>query len=143
MSVLDYSSLERAVAQLEKSYGFLNSKEAERDPDLREQFRSAAIQAFECTYDLAVKMIRRQLEQIVPNPPELRGMAFMDLIRTAADAGLVREAPPFKVYREMRNITSHTYAPDKAEEVVGVVRDFLEDLRFLLEELRKRNRERD
>ncbi|GEM_PF-5816617 len=62
MRVLDSSSLERAAAQLEKSYGFLNSKEAARDPDLRDLFQSAAIQAFECTYDLAVKMIRRRLE---------------------------------------------------------------------------------
>ncbi len=143
MSVLGYSSLERAVAQLEKSVGFLNSREAERNSDLREQFRGAVIQAFECTYELAVKMIRRQLEQIVLNPSELREMAFMDLIRTAAEAGLVRKAPPFKVYREMRSITSHTYDPDRAEDVVGVVGDFLEDVHFLLDELRKRNREGD
>ena len=141
--ILDYSALERAAAQLEKSYGYFCSKEAEKDPDLREQFRSATIQVFEYTYELAVKMIRRQLDRIVANPSELREMSFMDLMRTAAEAGLVREAPPFKVYREMKNITSHTYDPDRAEEVVSVVPDFLKDARFLLKELRKRNREED
>ena len=88
-------------------------------------------------------MIRRQLRQIVANPAELQEMAFMDLIRTAADAGLVRNVPPFKVYRDKRNITSHTYDLEKAEEVVGVVDDFLSDVHFVLEELERRNREAD
>lgn len=143
MTTLDCSSLERAVAQLEKSYDYLHSPLGREKPDLREQFRAAAIQAFEYTYELAVKMIRRQLEQIVANPAELRQMAFMDLMRTAAEAGLIREAPPFKIYREKRNLTSHTYDVERAKEVVGVINDFLHDLRFVLEELRKRNRETD
>ncbi|MCK5798360.1 MAG: HI0074 family nucleotidyltransferase substrate-binding subunit, partial [Deltaproteobacteria bacterium] len=115
----------------------------QEDPDLREQFRGATIQAFEYTYGLATKMIHRQLGQIVANPAELREMAFLDLMRTAADAGLIRQAPPFKIYREMRNITSHTYNPERAEEVVSVVDDFLHDIRFLLEELQRRNHEVD
>jgi len=141
MTTLDTSTFERALAQLEKSYDYLHSDRAREDSDLREQFRAAAIQAFEYTYELAVKMIRRQLGQIVANPAELREMAFLDLMRTAVDAGLIREAPPFRVYREMRNMTSHTYDSERAEEVVAVIDDFMHDLRFLLEELRKRNRE--
>jgi len=143
MNTLDCSAFERAVAQLETSYDFLRSPLSDERPDLREQFRSATIQAFEYTYELAYKMIRRQLERIVASPATLRELAFMDLIRTAAEAGLVREAPPFKVYREMRNITSHTYNAERAEEVVAVVDDFLHDMRFLLDELRERNREAD
>ena len=143
MKTLDCSAFERAVAQLEKSYGFLRSPLSDDKPDLREQFRSATIQAFECTYELAYKMIRRQLERIVASPATLREMAFMDLIRTAAEAGLLRAAPPFKVYRDMKDLTSHTYDAKRAEEVVAVVDDFLHDVRFLLEQLRERNRETD
>ena len=143
MNTLDCSALERAVAQLETSYSFLHSPLSDERPDLREQFRSATIQAFEYTYELAYKMIHRQLARIVATPAELPELAFMDLMRTAAEAGLLRAAPPFKVYREMRNLTSHTYNADRAEEVVAVVDDFLHDVRFLLEELRERNRETD
>jgi hypothetical protein len=69
----------------------LNSNAARGDAELRRQFRAATIQAFEFTYELAMKMIRRQLAEIIPNPAELPQMPFMDFIRTAADAGLVRE----------------------------------------------------
>lgn len=143
MTILDSSAFGRAIAQLEKSYDYLHSPLSRGDADLREQFRAATIQAFEYTYELGVKMIRRQLEQIVANPAELRELAFMDLMRTAAEAGLIREAPPFRIYRETRNITSHAYNAERAEEVVQVIDDFLHDMRFLLEELRERNRGTD
>lgn len=105
---LDTSAFEDALGQLETSLGYLNSDLARRDAGLRKQFRAATIQAFEYNYDLAARMVRRQLAQIVLNPSELRAMPFMDLMRTAADSGLIRDARPFHLYREKRNITSHT-----------------------------------
>jgi len=99
----------------------------------------AVIQAFEYTYELAYKKIRRQLEQIVANPSELKEINFMDLMRSAKEAGLISEVPNFRVYREKRNITSHTYDEDKAVEIVSVVDSFLQDMHFLLNELKKRN----
>ena len=91
---LDYSSLASAVSQLQKSLDYLHSDLARKDADLREQFRAATIQAFEFSYELAVKMIRRQLALIVANPDELREIDFADLMRDAADAGIVRDVPP-------------------------------------------------
>ena len=136
---LDYSSLESAVAQLQRSFDFLHGDLARTDPDLREQFRAATIQAFEFTYELAVKMIQRQLAQIVANPDALREMDFADRMRDAADAGIVRDAPSYVRYRELRNKTSHTYDADRAEKTVSVIDEFLRDVRFLLQELQKRN----
>lgn len=136
---LNYSALEKAIEQLEKSRTFLRSDMARGNKDLYEQFRAAAIQAFEYTYELALKMIRRQLDQIVANPAELREMAFMDFIRTAYEAGLVRDVPAFKIYREKRNITAHTYDAAKAEEILGVLDAFLKDVQHVLEELKRRN----
>ncbi len=136
---IDYSSYGKALDQLEKSYSYLNSDLAKKDQDLREQFRAATVQAYEYTYELACKMVLRQLEQIVPVPAELREMAFMDLMRSAHEAGLLREAPPFKIYREMRNITSHTYDAEVAEEILSVLDNFIRDARFLLQQLAERN----
>ena len=136
---IDYSALEKAIGQMEKSRGFLHSEMAKKNKDLYEQFRASAIQAFEHTYELALKMLRRQLEQIVANPPELREMAFMDFIRTAYEAGLVLDVPAFKIYREKRNITAHTYDADKAEDILEILDSFLRDVRYLRDELKKRN----
>jgi nucleotidyltransferase substrate binding protein (TIGR01987 family) len=141
--VLDLSHLEKAVRQLEKSLSYLNSELARNDSELRDQFRAASIQAFEFTYELAVKLLRRQLEQIVPNPSELRALAFMELIRTGAEAGLVEDVARYRLYREKRNITSHTYDEELAEDVISVVAPFLADARQLLAELKRRNPSED
>jgi nucleotidyltransferase substrate binding protein (TIGR01987 family) len=137
--MLDCSPLEAALAQLEKSLRYLNSDAARTDPELRKQFRAAAIQGFEFTYELAVKMIRRQLMEIAAGPTAPHEMAFMDFIRTAADAGLVRDVAPFRVYREKRNVTSHTYSDVRAEAVVAGLDEFVSDMHFVLAELKRRN----
>ena len=136
---LDYSALEDAVAQLQRSFDYLHGDLARTDSGLREQFRSATIQAFEFTYELAVKMIQRQLAQVAANPDALREMDFADRMRDAADAGIVRDALAYTRYRELRNKTSHTYDANRAEEMVSMIDEFLPDVRFLLHELQKRN----
>jgi nucleotidyltransferase substrate binding protein (TIGR01987 family) len=136
---IDYSALQKALGQLEMSLDYVKSDQSRKDPELRRVFRAAAIKAFEFTYELSTSLIRRQLAEIVLNPAELREMPFLDLMRSAADAGLIREAPPFRLYREKRNITSHTYNEDKAEDVLSVMDAFVGDVRFFLAELKRRN----
>ena len=136
---LDISPLQGAAGQLEKSLSYYHSDLARKDQGLREQFRGACIQAFEFTFELAYKFIRRQLAQIVPAPESLVQMAYPDLIRAAADAGLVPDVKRFLLYRDKRNVSSHTYNFKKAEAVISVLADFLKDMRFLISELERRN----
>ncbi|MBM3312414.1 MAG: hypothetical protein FJY80_13015 [Candidatus Aminicenantes bacterium] len=136
---LDVSPLEKAFFQLEQSLSYLRSELAAGDPGLRAQFRAAAIQGFEYTYDLAIKMMRRQMAQIAPVPAELAEMAFKDFIRKAAEAGLVIDPESYFLYREIRNITAHTYDEAKAEKVLSVLEGFRKDVLFLLRELKRRN----
>ncbi len=139
MATLQLTPFEKALDQLRKSLDYLQSPRAKKDPDLHAQFRGACIQAFEYSYELAVKMIRRQLAQVVSNPQDLAQSTFADLIRTAADAGLVKDVKRFIVYRDARNQTSHTYDEVTAEDVIKVIPNFLRDASFLLNQLRKRN----
>jgi nucleotidyltransferase substrate binding protein (TIGR01987 family) len=136
---LQLAPLEKALAQLRRSLDYLRSPMAESDPLLYEQFRAASIQAFEYSYEISVKMIRRQLAQIVANPQELSQMTFADLMRSAADAGLIGSVKDFLTYRDARNQTSHTYDEEIAEDVVKVAEAFCRDAIVLLGELRKRN----
>lgn len=136
---LDVSSLRNALTALEKSLRFLES-DAARDPDLREQFRAASIQAFEFTYELAFKMLKRQLEQMAAAPAAIDAMGYMEIIRSGAEAGLITDIARYRDYREKRNITSHTYDQVKAEQIVSVLKDFRDDVRYLLAELERRNR---
>ena len=70
-------------------------------------------------------------------------MAYMDVIRFGAEAGLVRDVARFRDYREKRDITSHTYDVRQAEKIVAVLGDFREDVRHLLTALEKRNADAD
>ena len=140
---LDYSSLELAAAQLRRSLDYLHSDMARDDAGLREQFRAATIQAFEYSYELAVKMIHKQLAQVVARPDKLKQINFADLMRGAADAGIIHDPLPYIHYRELRNNTSHTYNIKHAEQTVAEMDGFIHDIRFLLRELERRNPETD
>ena len=139
---LDLTSLRDALAALEKSLHFLSSEMA-KNVDLREQFRNSAIQCFEFTHELAFKMLKRQLERMTADPASVDTMAYMDIVRSAAEAGLVADVARFRDYREKRNIAGHTYDVAQAEKIGAVLEDFRQDIRYLLVELEKRNREDD
>lgn len=137
---LDLTSFQDAFAALERSMTFLTSDIAKKNPLLHEQFRNSAIQCFEFTHELAFKMMKRQLEQMSPDPAAIDKMAYMDIVRSAAEAGLVTDVARFKDYRDKRNITSHTYNQAKAEKIEAILPAFRDDMRSLLAELEKRNR---
>jgi nucleotidyltransferase substrate binding protein (TIGR01987 family) len=135
---LDLTSLRSALAALEKSIGFLHSELAE-NADLREQFRAAAVQAFEFTHELAFKMLKRQLERMAADPAAVDQMAYMDVVRSGAEAGLIADVARFRDYREKRNISGHTCDQAEVSQIVAVLNDFRDDMRFLLAELGQRN----
>ena len=139
---LDLSSLRDALAALDTSLRYLESELA-ADPGLRDQFRAAAIQAFEFTYELSFKFMKRQLEQMVSAPVAVDEMSFMQVVRASAEAGLLEEVSRFFEYREARNITSHSYDKRTAERIVAVLPRFALDVHALLQRLEERNRADD
>ncbi len=139
---LDLSALSDSISALERSLGYLHSDLA-RDPGLREQFRAACIQAFEFTHETAFKMVKRQLERTAPDPSAIDQKTYAELIRSAAELGLVRDVNRFRSYRDKRNMTSHGYNQTKAEAIVADLEIFLEDVRHLLDHLRQLNRDPD
>ena len=87
---LDFSPLQSAINQLEKSLRFAQSPMAQSDPDLFEQLRNSVIQCFEFTYELSHKMLRRYLEETAASPEEVDLSTFQNLIRTGNEKGLLQ-----------------------------------------------------
>jgi hypothetical protein len=75
--------------------------------------------------------------------PRVAEMTNKDLIREAADAGLVVDPESYFFYREIRNLTAHTYDEAKAEKVIGTLNGFRKDVLGLLKELKRRNHATD
>jgi nucleotidyltransferase substrate binding protein (TIGR01987 family) len=101
--------------------------------------RDSAIQRFEYTYELAIKMLRRSLEQHEASTAVIDELAFKDLIRVGAEKGYIENPRAWFSYRDSRNITSHAYDEKKAESIYAVLPNFVEDARALHTKLEEKN----
>ena len=100
-----------------------------RDTDI---VRDAAIQRFEYTYELCWKMLKRRLEEDAATPAEIDRMSFRELLREGAARGLVADPSVWMRYRELRNLTAHTYDEAKADQVRQAIPAFQRDAAALL-----------
>jgi len=104
------------------------------------QIRDGLIQRFEFTYEIAHKTLKRYLESSSANPAQFDVMPFSDLIRSANEQGLLlNDWSTWKVFREMRGKTSHTYDEHIALEVVKEIPLFLQEAQYLLARLTERS----
>jgi nucleotidyltransferase substrate binding protein (TIGR01987 family) len=132
-SKLDLSALHKALLRLDEGYQRYLL-------DVRDlQIRDGLIQRYEFTYEISHKMLKRHLEMTSPNPEVFDAMSFADLIRTGNEQALLKsDWSAWKLFREMRAKTSHTYDEDIAQTVVQVIPDFIEEVRFLAQQLELR-----
>jgi len=135
---LDVSSFEKALAQLEEAVEYQNSAIVKTDPKLGLHLRAAAIQAFEFSYELAVKMLKRYLEENDVSP-EIDTLTFNELVRKGYEIGLLNgEISVWKKFRADRGTTSHTYDTGKAQYVFESIPLFLEEAYYLLAQIKTR-----
>jgi len=129
------------LAPLENAVSRLTEGLARYEKDITDtQIRDGLIQRFEFSYEISHKMLKRHLEAVSPTPEQFDAMAFADLIRSASEQGLLLgDWSAWKIYREMRSKTSHTYDEEIAIEVVQSIPAFLEEARHLLKQLQERN----
>ncbi len=129
------------LAPLENAVSRLTEGLARYEKDITDtQIRDGLIQRFEFSYEISHKMLKRHLEAVSPTPEQFDAMAFADLIRSANEQGLLLgDWSAWKIYREMRSKTSHTYDAEIAIEVVQGIPAFLEEARHLLKQLQERN----
>ena len=64
----------------------------------------------------------------------------MDMIRLAYESGLVENVSGYKLFRDCRNITSHTYDTKKADKVMAALDPFVKEMRIVLKAIQKRNK---
>lgn len=84
-------------------------------------------------------LIQRYLEMASATPAQFDGMPFQDVIRSGNEQGLLlSDWPRWRVVRDIRSKTSHTYDEAKALEVVAEIPAFLEEAKFLLDQLKDR-----
>ncbi|MBE7710256.1 MAG: nucleotidyltransferase [Cyanobacteria bacterium SIG32] len=121
------------VTALENSLNSLKIAQEEYLKEKNEFVRDSVIQRFEYTYALAVKFIQRYIELNIPNQDDINSFTFNQLIRQANEMGILKNnLENWIIYRQMRNITSHTYDEEKAEQVLSIMEDFIQEIDFLI-----------
>lgn len=132
--MLDFSSLENAIMALEEALEIYDADSRADDAPARLVLRDGVIQRFEFTFELAWKMLRRNLEQVGLERVSL--LNHRDLFRIGVENNLLRDAGQWFYFLKMRNQTSHIYDAARAREVFAAARDFLPEVRFLLNQLK-------
>ena len=129
--MLELGALEKAVQSL------LTAIERWKTVPEDKEVRDSVVQRFEYTYELCHKMLRRQLQEAAANPSEMASLDYKALIREAAKFRLITNPEHWFEYRRKRNLNSHTYNEDTAEEVALSAFHFLQDAKDLLTCLQK------
>ena len=95
--------------------------------------KAGAIQAFEVSFELAKNIIRKVLllrAQETPITPK-------EIFRLAALENLIDNAEIWFDFAKKRNLTSHTYDGETAEEILVSLPNFLVQLDSLINKLKK------
>ncbi len=101
--------------------------------------RDSVIQRFEFTYSIALKTLKKYFEGVAFVMEDVQQMTFNKVIRVANQLDLLHfELDKWTEFRQMRNLTSHTYDEEVARKVVAVVPDFCEEVGYLLKQLRSK-----
>lgn len=138
---LDLSALRNAVSSLEdgldvvSDIAWFNQQSAK----VQNTLVAGVIQNFEFVYEISVKMLKRQIEAESASPEDVDETNFREVLRVAAEKGLIADVEAWFKYRQMRNITAHTYDHEKAQTVYQGTLDFIVDARALLQKLEARN----
>lgn len=91
--------------------------------------RDATIQRFEFCIELAWKTSKKKLGTATTAPRVI--------IREMSQQGLIASPEKWFSYLEARNLSSHTYREDLAEQVYQVAKEFLPEAQALLSKLKK------
>lgn len=91
--------------------------------------RDSVIQRFEFSIELAWKTAKKTMGVTTSAPK--------DVIREMAQSGYIEDVAIWLKAIDMRNLSSHTYKENLAEQVYGFACDFLPSLKALVSRLEK------
>lgn len=137
--MLDFSSLTQAHQQLKTSLDLAQKAQAKGETLFYTQFRAASIQAFEYCFEISIKFLRRFLREYESSEESPTELGFKDLVRLGAERRFIDEAEWWFDYRKSRNLTSHTYSEEVAQDVFEIIHRFEASMAHLIAAILKRS----
>lgn len=106
--------------------------------DYNDYIRDATIQRFEYTYELAAKFLQRFLAREL-GKGTVAGWTRKELFRAAAQKGWIDDVEAWLQFHQARNLTSHVYDEQVADQVFQAARRFADAAAQLLHHLERAN----
>jgi nucleotidyltransferase substrate binding protein (TIGR01987 family) len=138
--MLQLESLQKAIQSLKAVLERAQDEElaAKIDDITRYAIKAGAIQNFEFTYELSWKFMKRWLENSL-GTTYVDGVSRRELFRFAAENRLIEDVDQWMIYHQARNIMSHTYNEERAEELYAIAIIFAADAEKLLHQIEAHN----
>ena len=131
MENLDFTALENSLQRLGEVVEIY--KKNPQDTIVRDSL----IQRFEFTYSITLKTLRKYFIERAFIVDDVNKLSFNEMVRTAMQLNLLKsDLAKWTEFREMRNLTSHTYDENVALKVSGIVHYFYEEITYLFKELK-------
>ncbi len=134
--------LQRCIRTLESSLNMLR-KSPDNSIDY-EVYRNAVVKGFELTLETSGKLLRKTLKAYIGSPRGVDVLTFKNVFREALKHGLIEDQETVErwfMYRENRNNTAHDYGVGFAQDTLGLLDNFLKDVRGLETSMRQNARE--
>ncbi|MDR0935375.1 MAG: nucleotidyltransferase substrate binding protein [Oscillospiraceae bacterium] len=137
METLELQPLADSIAALKRFIEYYRSKD-ETSPDIEvETAQTAVIKAFEFTYEISWKFMRKWIE-VNFSANEVDGITRKELFRISAENRLIDSAEQWFLFNKARNMTSHTYNERTVEYIMELSETLLTSAENLLERLTER-----
>lgn len=137
---LELGSLRRAIDSLDRSLQATEfSSEFETfNPLVQETLRAGVVQNFEVAYEQCWKMMKRWIETNV-STEAVDGVTRRELFRQAAEQKLLADVDEWMSFHQTRNLTSHTYDVETANDAYHDAVSFLPLAKALFARLEANN----
>lgn len=135
MGKLDLTNLQKAVASLRRNLLF--SEQFEKGSDNFASARDGVIQSFEYTFELSWLMMKRALKAFFQI--DTRTFPRRQIYKKAFEKELIKNEALWEKFNDARDVSSHEYGQDRADEVYDTAREFLGEAASLLAILERSN----
>ena len=129
-SELNLDVLKDSLKTLKECY---NDYLLQTDEKIQTYIKDSCIKRFEYTYECAKKIMNKYLKKEYDKPD--KELTINNIFREMYGLGFIKNFDNWILYREKRNVTSHEYNLKETYDIVKIIPDFIEDVRYLIEKL--------
>lgn len=131
-SELDLTNLKNCIDALKECIGAYKSNQNEQ---IRGFIEDSCVKRFEFTVETSWKIMKKYLKDVYGKDD--KELTLNNIFRLMEGYGLIKSWETWREYYDRQNDTSHEYNREKANNILSLIDNLLNDAQFLYSELEK------